>query len=126
LYLGRNGFRRAGQRLAVVATTVKGYRLSATSRYDVRADVIVPPDVTTALFSRWDTAAIEGTIDIMDTLTIDTENYVESALLDIGSVPLSALAFWHDLTIRAAIVDTVRAAAPVHVCDQSAYNDWTI
>jgi hypothetical protein len=86
---------------------------------------MLPPDVTAALFSRWDTASIEGTIEIMDMLTIDTEEYVESALVDIGSVPLAALHFWRDLTIRAAIVDTVRATDRPYVCDQDKDNDWT-
>ena len=86
---------------------------------------MLPPDVTDALFSPWDAACTEGTIDIMDTLSVDAEKYVESDLIDIGSLPLSALPSWRGKAIRAAIRDAVRGAGPANVCDQQAYNDWT-
>lgn len=91
----------------------------------VSVGAVLPPDVTDALFSPWGTACTEGTIHIMDTLSIDTEKYVESDLIDIGSLPLTALSSWRGGAIRAAIRDAVRRAGPVYVCDQKADNDWT-
>ena len=86
---------------------------------------MLPPDVTAALFSRWDVASLPGTIDIMDTLLIDQAKFVESDLADIGGLPLAALASWRGSAIRAAIRDAVRTAGPACVCDQQSSNDWT-
>ena len=86
---------------------------------------LLSPDATDALFSRWDKACTERTIDIMDMLSIDTGKYVESDLVDIGALPLAALSSWHGAAIRAAIRDVVRDTGPASVCDQQVYNEWT-
>jgi hypothetical protein len=118
-YTRREVFRSGGHFVVICApcrdTTPVGYDDNA----------VLPPDEVDALFSRWDATSTEGTIGIMDTLSIDTGKYVVSDLVDIGSLPLVALSSWRSAAIRAAISDAVRGAGAVYVCDQQAYNDWT-
>ncbi|HEX4724607.1 MAG TPA: hypothetical protein VH333_18965 [Pseudonocardiaceae bacterium] len=60
----------------------------------------------------------------MDTLSIDAGKYVESDLVDIGSLPLSALSSWRGTAIRAAVRAAVHDAGRVQVCDMDGCRDW--
>jgi hypothetical protein len=54
----------------------------------------------------------------MDTLPIDSERAFESALVDIGTLPLAALSSWRSDTLREAMGEVVRQASDVRVWDQ--------
>ncbi|MGH3623873.1 MAG: hypothetical protein ACRDQ5_19125 [Sciscionella sp.] len=58
-------------------------------------------------------------------MSIDAEPSVESELIDIGTLPLTALRPGESAALRAAMRDILRRAGNAQVCDQNNCNDWT-
>lgn len=55
----------------------------------------------------------------MGTLSVDTEMYVESTLVDISALPLSELSLWRGPEMCAALRDVVRRSGLAQVWDQT-------
>jgi hypothetical protein len=55
----------------------------------------------------------------MTTIAVDATNGIESELLDIGTVPLSALSRWRCAAMREAMADASKWSEYSQVCDNT-------
>jgi hypothetical protein len=60
----------------------------------------------------------------METIPADSRNGIESDLIDLGSMSMSAAHRWRSGAVRAAMHNVVHRAGKSAVYDQTSCNDW--